>query len=193
MHRHLAGRDFHRITHSMLTQGRGWFVLKGLPSEGRSHSSCFWGETRDSFLGLRNRVLWQRGSWRVGRGKKGKKNQGEGLLSEKASEKWPKELWRETFSHSLGSKRSCDWWIPSANRLPLDPAETATSCQFFQRHKCGPKPGAQGQQDLDHCRMTGRREHPSDDLHNLWDLWAQEVSWEWILHKIFKVEALLKI
>ena len=50
--------------------------------------------------------------------------------------------------------------IPSANRLPLDPAETATSCQFFQRHKCGPKPGAQGQQTLDHCRMTGEKGAP---------------------------------
>ena len=26
----------------------------------------------------------------------------------------------------------------------------------------------------------------------MWDIWAQEVFWEWILHKIFKVETLLE-
>ena len=148
-----------------LTQERSWFVLKGLLWSWEL-TIPFLGETRDSFRGLRNRVLWQRGSWGVGRGKKGKK-------SGRRTSFW-ESLWKMTKGNReerllailLALRGAVTGRIPSANRLSLDPAETAASCQFFQRHKCGPKPGAWGQQTLDHCRLTGEGSARLMHLHN---------------------------
>ena len=61
----------------------------------------FLGETRDSFLGLRNRVLRQKGSWGWAEGRKGRKKIREKDFSlRKSLKNDQRELWRETFRPS---------------------------------------------------------------------------------------------